>query len=103
MPSSRLILSPTGALDGDADDVRVFAEAAVVGVERAIASGATKPLLFCAAPLAVISATPGFEEAPLVSILGALHACYVPIAIRETRKARKIETLGYFRGESGHF
>ena len=89
-------------MDGDADDVRVFAEAAIVGVERAIASGATKPLLFCAAPPAVIAATPGFEEAPLVTILGALHAGYVPIAIRESRKPRKIEKMGYFRGESGH-
>ena len=85
-------------MDGDAADVRLFSDAAVAGVKRAIAAGAKTPLIVCAAPLELTTTVPGFEEAPLVTILGALHAAYVPIAIRETRQRRKIEMLGFFRG-----
>ena len=86
-------------MDGDAADVRLFSDAAVAGVKRAIAAGAKTPLIYCAAPLELTATAPGFEEAPLVTILGALYAAYVPIAIRETRQRRKIEKLGFFRGD----
>ncbi|XP_006007579.1 putative aminopeptidase W07G4.4 [Latimeria chalumnae] len=89
MPGGRVVFSPTGPLNRDYDDVRRFSDAAVVGVKRALEAGMKHPLL-------VHPPDDSFEEASLVTLLGALHALYVPLEIREAfpEKSLKVDTLG---------
>lgn len=87
----RMVFSPTGPLDRDFDDVRRFADAANAGVKRALEAGFSKPL--------IATVKHGqYPDGPLVSLLGALHALYVPIEIRENipSRERKVELLGVF-------
>lgn len=82
LPSKRLIYAPTGPLTRDYDDVRRFYDAAVVGVKKALTAGCQSPLLV---------STP-YEIYPLavrVTCLGALHALYTPLEIREDVPSRK--------------
>jgi len=88
LPSKRLIYAPTGPLNRDYDDVRRFQDAAVKGVQRALAAGCKAPLLVC----------PSHDKFPLaarVTLLGALSALYTPIEVREAvpAKAHKAEKL----------
>lgn len=78
-PGGRLVLSPTGPLDRDHDDVRRFGDAAAVGLRRAVAAGARRPLLV------VAEAPPGtvYQHAGLVSLLAALGALWQPLEARE--------------------
>lgn len=82
IPSGRLVVSPSGPLNRDIDDVRRLSDAAFAGIERAMAAGARRPLLV--SPVRV--SLPGFEDALLAATLGALHATYVPLEIREARR-----------------
>jgi len=95
LPSKRLIYAPTGPLNRDYDDVRRFQDAAVKGVERALAAGCKAPLLVC----------PSHDRYPLaarVTLLGALSALYTPIEVREDvpAKAKKAEKLGVVLGDT---
>eukprot|EP01094_Clydonella_sp_ATCC50884_P022193 TRINITY_DN5055_c0_g1_i1.p1 TRINITY_DN5055_c0_g1~~TRINITY_DN5055_c0_g1_i1.p1 ORF type:complete len:520 (-),score=167.39 TRINITY_DN5055_c0_g1_i1:146-1705(-) len=75
----RLIVSGTGPLGRDFDDVRRVADAAAAGASRAKASGASK-LLF------VLSGVPSdgeYEKSSEVALLGALAALYRPLQGRE--------------------
>jgi len=101
IPSGRLVVSPSGPLNRDVDDVRRLNEAAFAGIKRALASGARRPLL--ASPPRV--ALPGFEDALLAATLGALHATYVPLEVREARQnfgskgakeIAKVDVLGIY-------
>ncbi|XP_032808306.1 putative aminopeptidase W07G4.4 isoform X2 [Petromyzon marinus] len=85
----RLVFSPTGPLNRDYDDVRRFSDAAYSGIVRALKAGSKKPLL-------VLVPDSRFNDAPLVGALGALHALYVPIEVREAlpEKKSKAELLG---------
>ncbi|XP_067857223.1 putative aminopeptidase W07G4.4 isoform X2 [Heptranchias perlo] len=89
LPGARLIFAPTGPLNRDYDDVRRFSDAAVSGIKRALKAGMVKPILIC--PPEEL-----FKEASLVTVLGALHALYVPLEIREAypEKATKVDYLG---------
>ncbi|XP_078285214.1 putative aminopeptidase W07G4.4 isoform X1 [Rhinoraja longicauda] len=89
LPGARLIFSPTGPLNRDYDDVRRFSDAAASGIKRALKAGMIKPLLACP-PEGL------FKDAPLVSVLGALQALYVPLEIREAhkKKATRVDCLG---------
>lgn len=69
-PAGKLIHSPTGIIDPDYQDIRIFREAAAKGVKRAIKAGVKKPLL-------VVRKHPDFENSDLVTILGALEELYV--------------------------
>lgn len=62
--------APTGPIDPDYDDVRIFRETAAKGIKRALKSGITKPLL-------VLEENPIFENSELATLLGALQALYV--------------------------
>ena len=85
VPSKRLIFSPTGPLNRDYDDVRNFADAAVKGIQRALKAGCKKPLL-------VRPIDDNFVGyAGRVATLGALHALYVPLEIREDVPEKKIK------------
>ncbi|KAK3886530.1 hypothetical protein Pcinc_009326 [Petrolisthes cinctipes] len=90
LPASRLVLAPTGHLNRDYDDVRRLFDAAAAGIKRALKVGMKKPLL-------VLANVDSFPEARLVTVLGALHALYVPIEIREDvpEKASKAARLGF--------
>jgi len=88
-PSGRLILSPTGPLNRDFDDVRRFEDAAIAGLKKAIGAGVKKLLLVC----------PEYTQYPtaqLVSLLGALQTAYMPLELRELkdREKRKLESIG---------
>jgi len=81
LPAEKLIFAPTGPLNRDYDDVRRFEDAALKGVKRALAAGCKTVLLVCAPAV--------YNDALLVTILGALLALYVPLEIREDVPARK--------------
>ncbi|XP_060806932.1 putative aminopeptidase W07G4.4 isoform X2 [Amyelois transitella] len=86
----RLVLSPTGPLTAY-DDVRSVAEAALAGVRRAVAAGARRPLL-------VLQPSARWRRAPLVALLAALEALYVPLQIRETfpERAERPQALAVY-------
>jgi len=101
IPSGRLVLSPSGPLNRDVDDVRRLSDAAFAGVSRALKSGARRPLLVSPTRVSL----PGFEDALLAALMGALHATYVPLEVREARQKfgsqgakeiAKVDTLGVF-------
>jgi len=85
----RFVVSPTGPLDRCEDDVRRFFDAAEAGIKRALKSGAKSPLL-----LVVPDET--YEQSLLVSILGAMHALYTTLELREAKgaAATKATSLG---------
>ncbi|XP_062912903.1 putative aminopeptidase W07G4.4 [Mobula hypostoma] len=89
LPGSRLIFAPTGPLNRDYDDVRRFSDAANSGIKRALKAGMVKPILVCP-PEGL------FKDASLVTVLGALHALYVPLEIYEAQKEKsnKVDYLG---------
>jgi len=89
-----VVWSPTGPLNRDYDDVRRYKDAADKGIKRALKAGKKKPLL-------VVDGTDGprsqdYQDAVLVSLLGAFEAIYVPIEVREALpdKSKKIQALG---------
>lgn len=76
---SRLVLAPTTSdLRGDADDVRLFGDAARKGVLRAKAAGAKAPLLVVLNP----STDARFGCALQVALLSALAGLYVGLQVR---------------------
>ena len=89
VPSGRVIFSPTGPLNRDYDDVRRFQDAAIKAIKRAISAGMKSPLF-------VRPIDDSFPLAGRVATLGALHAAYVPLEIREAgaAKAKKVDKMG---------
>ncbi|KAK7008552.1 Cytosol aminopeptidase, catalytic domain [Halocaridina rubra] len=94
LPSGRLVYAPTGPINRDYDDVRRFADAATSGIKRALKVGLKRPLLVCASDQT-------YPQAQLVTLLGALHALYVPLEIREDvpTKKTKVASLGFLGNE----
>lgn len=84
-----VVHAPTGPVNRDYDDVRRYGEAAASGIKRALKAGSKCPLL-------VTIATGTFPNAWSVSLLGALHALFVPIELREAYpdKKQKVDHLG---------
>jgi len=92
LPAKRLVLSPTGPLDRDYDDLRRFSDAAAEGIKRARSAGSRRPML------AIQGSLPGgsASEAALTGLLGALAALYTPLEMRETQGwQEKVEALGW--------
>ncbi|CAH8543493.1 unnamed protein product [Heterobilharzia americana] len=112
LPSKRLVVSFTGPLDRDIDDARRITEASSKGISHAIKIGSTKPLLLLGSlKSAQKSAHAWFQPsvACLASLLGAYHALYVPLEVREITpqeghtsakpvQPRKAEVLGWYAG-----
>jgi len=101
IPSGRLVVSPSGPLNRDVDDVRRLTDAAESGIRRALASGARKPLLVAPARISL----QGFEDALLAATLGALHAIYMPLEVCEAKanfgskgakETTKVDLMGIF-------
>ncbi|CEF61291.1 Dipeptidase B [Strongyloides ratti] len=93
-PIRRLIYSNVGSIDEDFDDVRKYKTAAINGIEMAISSGMKNVVL--------ITLSDGtFQQANLISAIGAIHPIYLPLTIRERNlKHQKIlESLNVFVNE----
>lgn len=75
-PGNRLVFASTGPLNRDYDDVRRFSDAAVSAIKRALKAGMQRPLLVC-------PPHGDYEKSTLVAALGALHALYMPLEVRE--------------------
>uniref|UniRef100_A0A8C9SBL4 Zgc:152830 n=1 Tax=Scleropages formosus TaxID=113540 RepID=A0A8C9SBL4_SCLFO len=101
LAGDRLVFASTGPVNRDYDDVRRFSEAAIKGIQRALKAGMQRPLLVC-------PKHGGYEQSPLVAALGALHALYVPLEIREAKPKSspyKVAMLGLWAkdDEQGKF
>ncbi|KAJ1814725.1 hypothetical protein LPJ56_004772 [Coemansia sp. RSA 2599] len=91
----RLVLSPTGSLDDDTDDVRKLADAVKAGVSRAIQAGSLRPAVFFAFAQPDASAqTPDADFSRWIEVctLAALDASYVTLVVREHRLAMAAQT-----------
>lgn len=84
LPGNRLVFASTGPVNRDYDDVRRFSDAAVNGIKRALKAGMQRPLLVC-------PPHKEYKNSTLVAALGALHALYMPLEIREA----KMKPTGY--------
>ncbi|XP_061623612.1 putative aminopeptidase W07G4.4 [Phyllopteryx taeniolatus] len=76
LPGNRLVFSATGPVNRDYDDVRRFSDAAVNAVKRALKAGMQRPILVC-------PPHKDYKNSTLVAALGALHALYMPLEVRE--------------------
>ncbi|CAB1319920.1 unnamed protein product [Coregonus sp. 'balchen'] len=76
LPGKRLVFASTGPVNRDYDDVRRFSDAAVNGIKRAMKAGMQRPLLVC-------PRHSSYDRSTLVAALGALHALYMPLEVRE--------------------
>uniref|UniRef100_A0A1A8NAU4 Cytosol aminopeptidase domain-containing protein n=1 Tax=Nothobranchius rachovii TaxID=451742 RepID=A0A1A8NAU4_9TELE len=76
LPGNRLVFASTGPVNRDYDDVRRFSDAAVNGIKRALKAGMQRPLLVC-------PPHKDYKNSTLVAALGALHALYMPLEVRE--------------------
>ncbi|GAA54204.1 Leucyl aminopeptidase yscIV [Clonorchis sinensis] len=106
-PSGRLIFSPTGSLNTDLADVRNVYDASCEAIKRAIALGCKAPLL-CVGPLQTASV--GFRwmerrNILLNVLLGAYHAAYTPLEVREMlpEKYPKVTHIGLVNGDDTLF
>lgn len=75
-PGNRLVFASTGPVNRDYDDVRRFSDAAGSAIKRAMKAGMQRPLLIC-------PPHGDYEQSTLVAALGALHALYMPLEVRE--------------------
>ncbi|XP_037536214.1 putative aminopeptidase W07G4.4 [Nematolebias whitei] len=76
LPGSRLVFASTGPVNRDYDDVRRFSDAAGNAIKRALKAGMQRPLLVC-------PPNKDYKNSTLVAALGALHALYTPLEVRE--------------------
>ncbi|XP_071339345.1 putative aminopeptidase W07G4.4 [Trachinotus anak] len=76
LPGNRLVFASTGPVNRDYDDIRRFSDAAVNGIKRALKAGMQRPLLVC-------PPHKDYKNSTLVAALGALHALYMPLEVRE--------------------
>uniref|UniRef100_A0A8C7I653 Zgc:152830 n=1 Tax=Oncorhynchus kisutch TaxID=8019 RepID=A0A8C7I653_ONCKI len=76
LPGKRLVFASTGPVNRDYDDVRRFSDAAVNGIKRAMKAGMQRPLLVC-------PRHSSYDKSIMVAALGALHALYMPLEVRE--------------------
>ncbi len=81
LPGGRLVLSPTGLLSRQYDDVRRFADAAASGMKRARDAGARQPLLIVDARVKDAA----FARAIEVAALAAAGSLWQPLEAREAR------------------
>ncbi|HEY1136698.1 MAG TPA: hypothetical protein VGE64_04325 [Xanthomonadaceae bacterium] len=92
-PSARVVLSPTGPVLRDQDDVRRYAEAAQAGIRRARDAGARSPLVLLAPP----PADARHRHAAHVAALAAIGGLWEPLEAREALGAsvEPVESIGF--------
>ncbi|CAI4223656.1 unnamed protein product [Auanema sp. JU1783] len=88
VPSGRIILSGTGNVSRDYDDVRRFQNAGKDGMKLALSVGMRSPLL-------ITVPSQRFPQAELVTALGALLPAYTPLNVREETYTQKLDSLGF--------
>lgn len=96
----RLLLSPTGPLDRDYDDVRRFADAAAAALRRARDAGSVRPLLL----LSGVPTDASFAHSLEAALLGGSGALWEPLEGRETIGEEKLEpvrALGFVADDRG--
>uniref|UniRef100_A0A8C5DL62 Putative aminopeptidase W07G4.4 n=1 Tax=Gouania willdenowi TaxID=441366 RepID=A0A8C5DL62_GOUWI len=85
LPGNRLVFASTGPVNRDYDDIRRFSDAAEKGIKRALKAGMQRPLLLC-------PPHKDYNNSTLAAALGALHALYMPIEVREWKgKANELK------------
>nr|XP_057926739.1 putative aminopeptidase W07G4.4 [Doryrhamphus excisus] len=97
LPGNRLVFSATGPVNRDYDDVRCFSDAAVNAIKRALKAGMQRPLLVC-------PPHKDYKNSTLVAALGALHALYMPLEVREANiksSINKVCVLGLWVAQEG--
>eukprot|EP01135_Chromosphaera_perkinsii_P007959 Nk52_evm31s1073 gene=Nk52_evmTU31s1073 len=99
---SKLILSPTGKLNRDYDDVRRYQDAARAGIERAVTSGCVKPLVvMCDVVYGQGNAFLDglFERCFEVVVLGCFNGLYEPVEFREhaPKECEPVKSFGIKR------
>ncbi|XP_048066427.1 putative aminopeptidase W07G4.4 [Megalobrama amblycephala] len=88
LPGNRLVFACTGPVNRDYDDVRRFSDAAANGIKRALKTGMKRPLLVC-------PPHNSYAKNTLTAVLGALHALYMPLEVRESKtSSHKVAVLG---------
>ncbi|MGM0524991.1 MAG: M17 family metallopeptidase [Pseudomonadota bacterium] len=88
VPGKRLIVSPTGPLNRDFDDVRQVFDAAARAAKIAQDAGARHPVLMLNA---VDINDPRYQQAHLAAYLGLCQALYQPLEAREAHGEDAIE------------
>ncbi|MGM0481622.1 MAG: M17 family metallopeptidase [Pseudomonadota bacterium] len=88
VPGKRLVLSPTGPLNRDFDDVRQIFDAAGAAAKIAQEAGARHPLLMLNG---VDSDDERYQQAHLAAYLGFCQALYQPLEAREALGEDEIE------------
>jgi len=97
-PGNRLVFASTGPVNRDYDDVRRFSDAAESAIKRAMKAGMQRPLLVC-------PPHGDYEKSTLVAALGALHALYMPLEVREANmkpSPYKVCVLGLWVTQEAH-
>eukprot|EP01137_Pigoraptor_chileana_P027414 Opistho-2@9976 len=103
---NRVILSPTGPLSRDYDDVRRFADASAAGVRRAIKAGSRQPLV-AVFPFSTHATDPQhqmrlqtlYSRAVEVALLAAQAALHTPLEVVEfDRESIKVRSVGILVG-----
>lgn len=90
VPGGRLVLATCNSLRDDTDDVRMIAETVTTAMNRAVASGARKPLLAIATP-----DDPKFARAHEVAALAAMASQWHALEAREANKhGEPADTIG---------
>ncbi|XP_014849435.1 PREDICTED: putative aminopeptidase W07G4.4 [Poecilia mexicana] len=95
LPGNRLIFASTGPVNRDYDDVRRFSDAAIKGIKRALKAGMQRPLLVC-------PPHKDYKDNALAAALGALHALYMPLEVREANiksSVHKVCILGLWAAQ----
>lgn len=90
LAGGRLIVSSTGSLSHDTDDVRKFQEAGAAGMQRARGAGSKRPLL-------VIARAPRdarFKRSAQAATLGAAGALWRPLEARLAKPGGDVESFG---------
>jgi len=85
----RVVVSFTGPLNRDYDDVRRFQSAAKAAINRATAAGAVRPLL----QVLGVPSRAEYAHALEVSLLAALQALYEPLQAREADVSGSLEKV----------
>ncbi|GLP96917.1 M17 family metallopeptidase [Paraferrimonas sedimenticola] len=90
LAGGRMVVAPVAKVDDPYTDVRVYADAAKSGIERAKASGAKRPLL-----VVQPHGDSANEFAESVAALGAAEGLWLPLEAREAGAAKcQIEQIG---------
>eukprot|EP00048_Salpingoeca_helianthica_P015980 m.229754 g.229754 ORF g.229754 m.229754 type:complete len:538 (-) comp17822_c0_seq1:81-1694(-) len=99
-PGRRVILSPTGPLNRDYDDVRRYADAAKSGLERALSAGSRRPCVVIGLPE---NLPEDFKHAQEVAVLSVLAAAHIPLEAREhTLQLSRVEALTFPQLSTAH-